>query len=298
MQQHRIIAVFVCGLLLACMQHVASGAGQKTILIVGISGVGKSTIANCLYNQNGDMKNINEGPFKVSPDASSGTIKFEVHSNTQFTVIDSIGFGSNEFNSAYVLDQMRTALNTVDNQIDCIVYVTEKGRLTNETYQFVRLFQEEVMNNKAKQNSMLLVNKCEPGWLAKEAQQKEPHIQHLLASVNHLAYEFDLLLDHESDDEAQTSRNKLLRQKSINDLVATLDAIRFSKININYIQTDGFKRLWTDVLFGLLNRVAEMIQQGITENKSPEQIGEMVFIEACRHAFKWAVRTLVVGAIV
>ena len=130
-----------------------SSAAKKTIVVFGISGVGKSTISNCLFNQRGDMASIVDGPFPVSEDCGSGNLEFWLRSNAHFTIIDSIGFGSMEFNAAYILDQMRSVFARVNFEIDCVMYVIGKGRLTNETYQFIRTFQDEVMRGKARLNT-------------------------------------------------------------------------------------------------------------------------------------------------
>ena len=261
----------------------------KKLLIVGISGVGKSTVSNCLLNQRGDLEKIIGGPFPVSEDSGSGNVEFDVRTNKHFTIIDSIGFGSNEFSSEYVLERMREAMNKVDNEIDCVMYVFEKGRLTNETYQFISVFQNEVMKKKTKYNAMLIVNKCEKGWLAKPEQQNNEVLQAILDSVNNLSYELDLKWDHSTDGPDVEHANMLLRQKAINDFVNTLDKLSFSKVNVNHIQGKEFTKLWSEIIFSFLNKIARMIESGLQTEKTTKEIGEMVFIEVCRSLFKWGV---------
>jgi predicted GTPase len=67
----------------------------KTYLLVGLSGSGKSTTANCIFNQSGDQKLVNDLPF-YSSDNSKGTTQVFAHAgNDKFMVLDTVGkFGN------------------------------------------------------------------------------------------------------------------------------------------------------------------------------------------------------------
>ena len=264
--------IIVCTLLLVLV-HTLSGAmseqqqqkgRRRTIMLFGIAGVGKSTISNCILNRKGDMESIQDGGFQVSEDAGSGTLKFELKSNDQFTIIDSIGFGSPDFNASYILAQMRGVLNKVNNRIDLVLFVIKKGRLTNDTYQFIRTFQEEVMGGKARLNSALLVNQCEKGWLNKSGQQSNAFMRAILASVANMSLEFELKLDHWSDDERIKERNAAIRQHSIDELVRFLDMWRAEPITLEHIQTAEFETRWLHVLYSYLESLAQCIARSFS----------------------------------
>ena len=242
---------------------VASVKKKKTIVLFGIAGVGKSTISNCLLNQRGDMASIVDGPFPVCEDCGSGNLAFQVRSNAHFTIIDSIGFGSMEFNAAYILDQMRSVFARVNFEIDCVMYVIGKGRLTNETYQFVRTFQEEVMRHKARFNSILVVNRCQKGWLDKEAQRRNPYMQLMLASVNRVSYELDLKWDHSTDCVHVRRHNARGRQQTIDELVHFVASLPLvASIQLDHIRSREFESSWLHYLFSYLSTLASAILNG------------------------------------
>ena len=236
----------------------------KTIALFGIAGVGKSTVSNCLLNQDGAMERIVDGPFPVCEDCGSGNVEFQMRANEQFNIIDSIGFGSPDFDASYILAQMRGVLNKVNNELDCVVYVIKKGRLTNETYQFIRTFQQEVFKGTSKYNSVLVVNKCEKGWVEKDAQRANPFMQLMLESVNFVTYELDLKWDHWSDSNETKRSNVVIRQRAIDNLVDYLANLPFERISVKHIQTAEFERTWLKYIYAFLEHLASNIINGVT----------------------------------
>ena len=236
---------------------------KKTIVLFGIAGVGKSTIANCLLKQSGDINSIEAGGFKVSNASSPGTLKFEMLSNERFNIIDTIGFGSMEFNASFILSEMRNVLALVDNKVDHILFVIEKGRIHNETYELIRHFQQDVLRNKSALNSALIVNKCiPPGWLDKPEQRDNHWLQLILQSVGHVACEFKLKMDHELDDDEDKEHNRNYRQESIDDLVAFIEKLGKSTqrpIIIEHIQSPEFVVPWSSNIYSDLNRLALLV---------------------------------------
>ena len=206
-------------------------------------------------------------PFPACEDAVSGNLKFEVRSNKKFNIIDSIGFGSPDMNASYILDEMRGALKQVNNEIDYVFYVIKKGRLTNTTFQFINKCQEQVFQNKTKNNSALIVNMCEKGWLLKDAQKTNAFLKKILDSVNGQAYEVDLKWDHWRDDESIKLKNIQTRKKSIDEFVNFVENLEMNKINnsvlhelhkvnVSHIQTAEFKHAWISSLFAALLSLA------------------------------------------
>ena len=63
----------------------------KTYLLIGLTGHGKSTIGNCIFNQSGDEKLIKQLPFYTS-DQSSGTTQTFAHAgNDKVMILDTVG---------------------------------------------------------------------------------------------------------------------------------------------------------------------------------------------------------------
>jgi hypothetical protein len=71
----------------------------RTYLLVGITGHGKSTTGNVIYNQSGDLNLIIDNPFKTSEDASGCTANFQLHANQNVKIIDTVGFGDPQFST-------------------------------------------------------------------------------------------------------------------------------------------------------------------------------------------------------
>ena len=248
--------------LLVLLDTFAIITAKKTIALFGIAGVGKSTLSNCLLNQRGEMANIQDGGFQVSEDAGSGTLKFDIKSNHEFTIVDTIGFGSLEFDASYVLGEMRKALRQVDFSIDCVVFVIKKGRLTNETFQFIRTFQQEVLRNASRANSVLLVNRCDKGWLSRPGQLNNPFVQQIRASCDDRVVEFDLKMDHSSDDDDIRRRNVLIRQRAIAELLDYFRSLQFARpVNVEHIKSDEFEQTFLTTLFAYLNAMSQRVVQ-------------------------------------
>ena len=81
---------------------------RQTVLLVGITGQGKSTTGNILLNMNGknsDLKN----PFSTSNGASGCTQVYEKHAGLRYEVLDTPGYGDPVLsvkNINYVYDQV------------------------------------------------------------------------------------------------------------------------------------------------------------------------------------------------
>ena len=246
-------------------------AEKKTLVLFGITGCGKSTIANCLLKQSADITSIEHGGFNVTDSASSGTHKFEMLSNERFNIIDTIGFGSMEFNASFILGEMRSVLAAVDNKVDHILFVIEKGHIHNETYELIRHFQQDVLRNKSEHNSALIVNKCiPPGWLDKPEQRDNHWLQLILQSVGHSAHEFELKMDDPRDDDTDKARNRVYRQESIDALVTFLEKRenQHAPINLDFIQSGEFETSWLAYIYNYLSYLASFLIKNKTSGKS------------------------------
>ena len=130
---------------------------------------------------------------------------------------------------------MRSVLATVDYW---------QGRLANiETFQFIQTFQQDVMRNKSRAHSLLVINKWDKGWTRKAAERTNPFMQAVLESVSNVSYELDLKWDNSSDEQETLARN--VRQEAIDELCSFVrEFVPFSdqrRIRLDHIHSDEFE---------------------------------------------------------
>jgi GTPase Era involved in 16S rRNA processing len=101
---------------------------KRTILLLGRTGNGKSTLANVISNTNNfaeseygvsETRGIQEGIFRVKKE------------NIDFHIVDTIGIGDTRFNEREVLLKLAEATNAIKNGLNQILFVTS-GRFTDE----------------------------------------------------------------------------------------------------------------------------------------------------------------------
>ncbi len=68
----------------------------KTYLLVGLTGSGKSTAANCIFNQSGDQKLVKDLPFNTSDNSKGCTQVFAHAGNDKIMVLDTVGKNKND----------------------------------------------------------------------------------------------------------------------------------------------------------------------------------------------------------
>jgi hypothetical protein len=101
---------------------------NRTILLVGRTGNGKSTIANVISNT-GKFK---ESEYGVSETTGIDEGYFRVRSeDTTYHIVDTIGIGDTRFDEKEVLNRLADASNAVKNGLNQILFVTS-GRFTEE----------------------------------------------------------------------------------------------------------------------------------------------------------------------
>src|SRR4051812_4758078 len=101
---------------------------KRTILLLGRTGNGKSTIANVISNTN----HFQESEYGVSETREVEVGKFKVMSeDTEFHVVDTIGFGDTKFDEKQVLVKLTEASEAIKNGLNQILFVTS-GRFTEE----------------------------------------------------------------------------------------------------------------------------------------------------------------------
>lgn len=223
---------------------------RKSILLVGITGGGKSTTGNCLANRSGEnhlMKNI---PFKTSDGAKGCTDEYKVIIESDFIIVDTIGFGDPQYNhEAETLNNLRNALKEVNNKIDCVLFVVPKGRFSNEIVKFFEVVQKEVLKNKCKKNSILLITNCDKNWVVPQIDSAESEIfskelKNAVDKCDGNYFEFKLKIDDQDDNDEDKSRNISRRKKCIDELVRYILSKQFEKQDLTYIQSAEFERTW------------------------------------------------------
>jgi predicted GTPase len=203
------------------------------ILLVGVTGSGKSTTGNCLYNKSGQMKSITDSPFLTSDQATGVTKKFEMISSDGITILDTIGYGDPQFKDQpdVIAKGMMEMLKRVNYKVDCVIFVVKKGRFSQEIVNFFRDIQENVLSNKCEANSILLVTDCsKEGWV--NQQKNNPYMVEALKSCQNRFFEFYLKFDLEDDDDDDKKKNLEKRQKAIDKLVNFVSDCNFPKVDI------------------------------------------------------------------
>ncbi|WNE41016.1 MAG: GTPase Der [Mycoplasmataceae bacterium] len=118
---------------------------ERTILLVGRTGKGRSTLANVMSNTN----NFKESEYGISQSEGAQIGHFRLKGEDMiYHIIDAIGIGDNRFTEAETLSRLTNAINGVSNGLNQIFFVFS-GRFTKEdvkAYNLLRtvLFAEDI----------------------------------------------------------------------------------------------------------------------------------------------------------
>ena len=183
-------------------------------------------------------------------------------------MLDTVGFGDPQFDSNFIFGEFKKALQMVNNQIDCVLFVVKKGRFSNEIVKFFEIVQEKVLKGKCRSNSILIVTDCNKGWITKNEQKRNNFIQKALANCNNSYYEFFLDFDNDTDDITDRSRKWKKRQTSINDFITFFNNQHFQKVNLQYVQSQQFEEDWSkNIAPDFMKVLLEMLKEIQEENK-------------------------------
>jgi hypothetical protein len=207
-------------------------------LLLGITGTGKSTVGNCLYNKSGKLELIAERPFKTSSDASACTKNFQCLENRESDIIiDTIGFADNQHDVDQCLRDISEALKDpkVNSKVDCVLFLVRAGRFTKEIIEFFNKVQVEVLKNKCLENSMLVVTDCRvSNWVSK--QKNNEFVNKALVNCNQLYFEFNLEFDKDQDDDDDKKKKEDRRQQAINKLIEKIEDQSFKKVDLKFVE--------------------------------------------------------------
>ena len=224
---------------------------RKTIVLVGPSGVGKSTVGNCFINRLGWLNTTQEYPFPTNNSANGCTRNSSLACNDDLCVIDTLGFGDPQADSRYSFELFQQALTEVNNRVDLVLFVFKQDRLKDELFAFFRIFQDKVFAGKMRHNSAVICSQCRAGWLA-ENRRENLQLDQLLRSCNERAFEFKLPFDLPQMDNSPIMRDELekinekSRQHAIDRLLVDINHLstHISKVNLQHVQDEQFKKLF------------------------------------------------------
>ena len=213
---------------------------QNAFIILGETGVGKSTIGNCILNRNGRMESIQKYPFITSDDTSAMTKAIQMASVNKTVVIDTPGYDVIQQDEEVFLKHLVHVLEKTNTQIFGFIVVIDKNELVQKKSTIFEKLQKLFPGISL--NSIIIINKCTRGWLQKERQRNNKFLQYLAQSVNNRIYEFDLKWDHPDDEPEMQSKNILIRQKALEDFITFLKSIHFNnffslKVSLNSKQS-------------------------------------------------------------
>ena len=243
---------------------------KRTFILVGPSGVGKSTLGNCLLNRNASHFTTQCHPFEAKDSANGCTKKCTMANNDNIAVIDTVGFGDPHIDSRTSFKLFQNALASVNNRIDGVLFVMSSGRLKPELVDFFRVFQEDVFQGKMAKNSMLICSKCNKGWLQKN-RQENAYLNQFINSCNNHSHEFHLILDAPDnvDNFDQETKQQVLatteesRNQSIRDLLEFIDSVPLASIDLSHVQNDKFKELFVGKIGGRLQDLNANISESL-----------------------------------
>ena len=225
----------VCCVVLTVPSGCAAKKPKKTYVLVGMTGSGKSTLGNCLFNRDGALDKIERTPFNTSNTADGCTTAFVTASNDAVQLLDTVGFGDACQRDERTASAFDAALASVDSQVDAVLFVVRAGRFNRATVDFFRWIQTSVFEQRCVNNSVLIVTDAHKGWVAQN--RANTHVAEALANCNQRYVEFALRMTHPSDTDEDLWANVAKRERSIDDLVAYLASQRFERINLRMRHT-------------------------------------------------------------
>jgi GTPase Era involved in 16S rRNA processing len=212
---------------------------KKVYLLVGLTGAGKSTTGNCVLNNSGKLAKEAKEPFLTSDSSEGCTRNFAYQANEQVFVLDTMGFGDPNFRQAEILKNLKKARKKVENQVDRIVFMLKKGRLTNETVEFFDLVQDKILKGMCKYNTILIITHCNDSKWARN-QLKNKHFARLVKSCGGIQNTHCFYLKCDGAKKV----NEQQRGEAIRRLHTFLNRQSYHKVDLSHIQRREFKLEW------------------------------------------------------
>jgi len=133
---------------------------DRTVIVVGPTGVGKSTILNMLYNESYDEDSCKK-PAMVGSGGDSTTKKTEFHVSlkAKTVLIDTIGFGDPSLTNEEVFRITRQFLKSSQKGVNCVIVVCKYGRLSGPDRVNVEIF-DRLFDPRWMKQSILILTHC------------------------------------------------------------------------------------------------------------------------------------------
>src|SRR6185437_5394802 len=125
----------------------------RNILLIGRTGNGKTTLANVLFNKNGQFEEV----FKESAGSISETRELQIElmkvdldnegrEQVEYQIIDTIGVGDTRLTPQGVLYKLAKIARSIDNGLNQVLFVVG-DRFTKEEAEAYRLLRQIIFDN-------------------------------------------------------------------------------------------------------------------------------------------------------
>lgn len=150
---------------------------DKIVMVIGESGVGKSTIINMLYNQD-TTESCCQGPARTGSTANSVTKHSTLHINMQrrWCFVDTVGVGDPELGTDEILGAIRAMLAQLSRGVDAVVLVMKMERVPMASRANIHVLQSIFRDGDIKTNGVLVLTHWD-GELGEEAEDLRAWLQ-------------------------------------------------------------------------------------------------------------------------
>lgn len=130
----------------------------KLVMVMGESGVGKSTIINMMYNQNVSDECC-KGPCSTGSTANSVTKASALHFDMAHRVafLDTVGIGDPEMTTSQIVGSIRGMLKQLNEGVHVVMVVMKMGRVTAATRANLELLRELFSTGDLKSSGVLVL---------------------------------------------------------------------------------------------------------------------------------------------
>src|SRR5688572_30658801 len=196
--------------------------GLKSLVLFGLTGQGKSSIANMLIQ--GDIYQ-EKNTFVINDSAVGASVQIECSINNEFEVYDTIGIGETRFGSVphkKAVKMIRDYFSRCNLPLNYIAYVKKKGRFTDEDREMFGVFKEIFKGGE--KNFVIIITDSEPAWVNENSKT----IKKNLGDYPIISVDFPQRREHEF----ATKRAESLRR-----LKTELSSLRYEGVRLEILSS-------------------------------------------------------------